>query len=158
MSLLPFFQWCEKTPVGETIRSSLWMFPVIETFHLLALAVIGGAILIVDLRLLGFGLRYQPVSRVAEDAEPWLLRSLMVMLPTGILLFLSEAIKCYYSDAFWVKMTSLLLAILFTFTVRRKVAMTAGKPARPLIYKLVGLVSLTLWSGVGMAGRWIGFS
>lgn len=158
MSLLPFFQFCEKTPIGEAIRNSLWLFPVIETFHLLGLAVIGGAILMLDLRLFGFGLRRQPVARVARDTEPWLIGSLAVMLPTGILLFLSESIKCYYSDAFWVKMTSLLLAIVFTFTVRRKVAMADETRTRPLVQKIVALVSLLLWSGVGAGGRWIGFS
>ena len=110
----------------------------------------------VDLRLFGLGLRGQPVARVAKDAEPWLIGSLAVMLPTGFLLFLSESIKCYYSDAFWVKMTSLLLAIVFTFTVRRKVAMAeeTGRLSR----FFVALVSLTLWCGVGAGGRWIGFS
>ena len=158
MSLLPFFQLCEKTPVGEAIRNSLWLFPVIETFHLLGLAVIGGAVLMVDLRLFGLGLRRQPVARVAKDAEPWLIGSLAVMLPTGILLFLSESVKCYYSDAFWVKMTSLFLAIVFTFTVRRKVAMADEQRARPLLRKLVAVLSLLLWCGVGAGGRWIGFS
>jgi len=152
MSLLPLFQWCEKTPAGELIRSSLWLFPVIETFHLLALAVIGGAVLMVDLRLLGLGMRRQPVAQVARDAEPWLIGSLAVMLPTGALLFLSESIKCYYSDAFWVKMTSLALAILFTFTLRRKIALAGSES------KLVALTSLALWSCVGAGGRWIGFS
>src|SRR5436190_5598797 len=158
MTLLPLFQWCEKTPVGDAIRKSLWLFPVIETFHLLGLAVIGGAVLMVDLRLFGLGLRGQPVARVAKDAEPWLIGSLAVMLPTGFLLFLSESIKCYYSDAFWVKMTSLLLAIVFTFTVRRKVAMADETRVRPFLRKLVAVVSLLLWSGVGAGGRWIGFS
>ena len=156
--LLPLFQWFEKTPLGEAIRRSLWLFPVIETFHLLALATIGGAILLVDLRLFGLGLRRQPIAQVARDAEPWLIGSLMVMLPTGFLLFLSESIKCYYSDAFWVKMTSLLLAIAFTFTVRRKVALAGEDRIRPALTKLVALISLTLWSSVGAAGRWIGFS
>ena len=158
MSLLPFFQWCENSAVGETIRSSSWLFPVIESFHLLGLAVIGGAVLVVDLRLFGFGLRRQPVAQLALDAQRWLIGSLMVMLATGTLLFTSEAIKCYYHAAFWVKMTSLFLAILFTFTVRRKVAMADETRVRPLRRKLVALVSVTLWSGVGLGGRWIGFS
>ena len=158
MSLLPFFEWCENTAAGEAIRGSLWLFPVIESVHLAALAAIGGAVLLLDLRLLGMALRRQPVARIARDAQPWLIGSLLVMLPTGMLLFLSESKKCYYSDAFWVKMTSLFLAIVFTFTVRRKVAMADETQARPLLRKLVALVSLLLWSGVGAGGRWIGFS
>ena len=112
----------------------------------------------VDLRLLGIGLRRQPVAQLARDAQPWLLASLMVMVATGVLMFTSEAIKCYYHPAFWVKMTSLFLAIVFTFTVRRKVAMTDEARRGPLWSKLVALVSVMLWSGVGIGGRWIGFS
>src|SRR5437763_11486149 len=157
MSLLPFFQWCENSGVGETIRRSSWLFPVIESFHLLGLAVIGGAVLIVDLRLFGFGLRRQPVAQLALDAQPWLIGSLLVMLVSGTLLFTSEAIKCYYHIAFWVKMTSLLLAIVFTFTVRRQVAMADESRFNPLRSKMVAVLSVTLWSGVGIGGRWIGF-
>jgi hypothetical protein len=158
MSLLPFFEWCEATAVGNAIRNSLWLFPVIESVHLLGLAVIGGALLVVDLRLIGLGLRAQPVRELARDAQPWLIGSLLVMIATGVPLFLSESIKCYYSPAFWTKMTVLPLAILFTFTVRRKVAMAGAMRVGPLWTKLVALVSLSLWFTVGAAGRWIGFS
>src|SRR5262245_41341627 len=123
MSLLPFFTWCEKSAIGEAIRNSQWLFPAIESVHLLGLIVIDGAVLVVDMRLFGLGLRQQPVALLARDAQPWLIGGLMVMLTTGILLFLTEAIKCYYSAAFAVKMTSLFLAVLFTFTVHRKVAL-----------------------------------
>ena len=157
MSLLSFFEWCEDTAVGHAIRDSLWLFPVIESVHLLALALIGGAILVVDLRLLGLGLRSQPVAQLARDAQPWLIGGLLVMLSTGVLLFLSESIKCYYSPPFWYKMTFLLLALLFTSTVRRKVAAADEAHVRPIWGKLVALVSLALWFGVGFSGRWIAF-
>ena len=158
MSLLPFFQWCEATSIGTAIRNSTWAFAVIESGHLLALATIGGAVLLVDLRMLGLGLRRQTIPDLARDAQPWLIGSLLVMLTTGVALFLSEPTKCYYSTPFWVKMTCLFLAIVFTFTVRRRVTMAEGTRVRPLWYKLVALVSLTLWFGVGAGGRWIGFS
>jgi uncharacterized membrane protein len=115
-------------------------------------------VLVVDLRLLGWGLRKQRISDVARDAYPWLVGSLIVMLVTGIGLFLSESTKCYYSPAFWVKMTSLALAMSFTFTVRRKVTMADETRVRPIWFKIVALVSLALWFGVGAGGRWIGFS
>jgi uncharacterized protein DUF6644 len=156
VSMLPFFEFCEQSALGEAIRNSLWLFPVIESAHLLALAMVGGSILVVDLRLFGVGLQKQPVSQLARDAQPWLVGSLLVMVASGIPLFMSEALKCYYHAAFWVKMTSLLLAILFTFTVRRKVA-AAGQP-KAWLGRLVAISSLTLWSAVGIGGRWIGFS
>ena len=158
MSLLPFFTWCEKSAIGEAIRNSQWLFPVIESVHLLALVLIAGAVLVVDMRLFGLGLRRQPVAQLARDAQPWLIGGLIVMLTTGFLLFLSEAIKCYYSAAFAVKMTSLLLAMVFTFTVRRQVALADEDRVRPFWSRLVAVVSVALWSGVGIGGRWIGFS
>jgi hypothetical protein len=157
MSLLSYFQWCEQSALGEAIRNSLWLFPFIEAFHLVGLGVTAGAVLIVDLRLLGFGLREQPVSQLAKDANPWLLGSLTMMFASGIPLFVSEATKCYYSFAFWVKMTSLLLVLIFTFTVRRRVIM-ADAPETLLRGKITALISLGLWFGVGWGGRWIGFS
>lgn len=107
MSLLPFFEWCENTAIGEAIRNSVWLFPVIEGFHLVALALIGGAVLLVNMRLLGLVLGTWPVSELARSAHPWLLGGLLVMFASGIPLFLSESIKCYYSFAFWVKMSAL---------------------------------------------------
>jgi hypothetical protein len=158
MSLLPFFQWCYQSAIGETIRESIWLFPVIEAFHLLGLGLTVGAVLMVDLRLLGVGLRKQPVAELAAAVQPWLLGSLTLMVTSGTLLFLSEAVKCYYSFPFWVKMTSLFLVLLFTFTFRRRVTRTGLASDRPLLGRVTALVSLTLWFGVAWGGRWIGFS
>ena len=82
--LLPFFQWCESTALGTAIRMSPWAFAVIESVHLLGLAVIGGAVLLVDLRMLGFGLKNQRIAEIARAAFPWLVGSLVVMLLTGV--------------------------------------------------------------------------
>ena len=158
MNLLPFFEWCESTAVGSAVRDSAWLFPVIESVHLLALALLGGTLLIVDLRLFGLGLREQPVHRLAGDAHPWLVGALLVMIATGVPLFLSESIKCYYNTAFWVKVSTLPFAILFTFTIRRRVTMVDEADAMRMPRKLVALTSLALWFGVAAAGRWIGFS
>jgi uncharacterized membrane protein SirB2 len=158
VSVLSFFNWCESSSVGEAIRASRWLFPAIESFHLLALAVIGGAVLLVNLRLLGFGIEGQPVAQLWRDTRPWLLGSLTIMVASGLLLFTSEAVKLYYHEAFWVKMTSLLLATCFTFTVLRKVALAEQGRVRPFWSKAVALISILLWSGVGVGGRWIGFS
>ena len=156
--MLEFFQWCEASGIGEAIRASKWMFPVIESFHLLALAVIGGAVLLVNLRLCGLGIKSQPASQLWLDARPWMQGSLVVMIISGAMLFTSEATKLYYHEAFWVKMVSLVLAILFTYTVVRKVASSDDSDVRPLWTKAVGVMSIALWSLVGIGGRWIGFS
>ncbi len=157
MSLLSFCEWVQYSPLLTAMRSSPWLFPIIASIHLMGLALIGGAVLVVDLRLLGLGLRRQPVAQVARDAGRWLLVGLVVLLPTGILQFMCfAATKYYYLTAFWVKMAALSLALVFTFAVRRKVAMADDMRESPVWNKLVAVVSLSLWSSVAIAGRLIG--
>ena len=153
----PFFRWCESTLIGQAVSQSVWAFPILEAVHLLGLCLLGGALLVVDLRMLGLGLTSHPVSRLARHARPWLVAALVVMVATGIPLFLSEAIKAYYNTSFWVKMSTLPVALGFTFGVRERVARNEGlEPGRRC--KVVGAVSLALWFTVAAAGRWIGFS
>jgi hypothetical protein len=156
VSLLPFFQWCESSGLIAAMRGSKWLFPVIESTHLIGLALTGGAVLMVDLRLLGFGFRRQPVALVARDAYWWLRVSLLVMLPTGWLLFMASAVKCYFLPVFWLKMAALALALLFTFSVRRRVALAPETSWNPTRARLVAIVSLSLWSIVAISGRLVG--
>ena len=156
--LLRLFEWFELTTVGEIIRSSVWLFPFIEAFHLVAFGVLGGAVLLVDLRLIGLAFRSQPVARVAQEMKPWLQRSLAVAVVSGSLLFVSESVKCYYSEAFWIKITGLFVALIFTATIRRKVTMAEAGNIGPIWNRLVGVVSIGLWATVAWGGRWIGFS
>jgi hypothetical protein len=157
MSLLPWFQWCENAGLIVAMRRSLWLFPAIESMHLIGLALMGGAVLTVDLCLLGFGPGQQAPARVAREADRWLFISLLVMLPTGFLLFMASAVKCYHLPVFWVKMTALALALIFTFGVRRPVAIAEQARVGPVWSKVVALVSLFLWSSVAIAGRFVGF-
>ena len=152
-----FAQWSEATPLGRVIRNSEYAFPMIEFVHLAALAVIGGAVLIVDMRLLGLGLKKTSVAQLARDAQPYVTGSLIVMLVTGIALYTSEATKCYASVAFWIKMICLLLAMIFTYTIKKRVAAGDEKTFSIGTSRVVGAVSILLWFGVAWGGRWIGF-
>ena len=157
MSLLEFCQWVQFSDPLIAMRGSPWLFPVIATIHLMGLSVIGGAVLLVDLRLLGLGLRRQPVAELAQDAERWLLGGLLVMISTGILLFMCFATKYYYLTFFWVKMAALFLVIIFTVSVRRRMAMADETRMDSARGKLVAVVSLSLWTTVALGGRYIGF-
>lgn len=152
-----FFEWCETTALGTAVRDSVWAFPAIEAVHLLGLCVLGGALLVVDLRLLGAGLTEQSPAALARRARPWLIGSIAVLVTTGIPLFLSEAVKVYYNTAFWTKMATIPTAVVFTFGVRdrllRSDALDDGVRSR-----LVGATSIALWLVVAAAGRWIGYS
>ena len=114
--------------------------------------------LIVELssQLMMPGLRRQ-YEEIARNARPWLVGSLVVMVVTGVPLFLSESIRCYYNPPFWWKMQFFAAALVFTFTVHRRVARADEDRVGPIWGKLVAVVSLALWFGVGFSGRWISF-
>ena len=155
--LLAFFEWSENTALGTAIRNSIWAFPVIEAVHLLGLSLLGGAILVVDLRLLGVGLRNQRIVDVILHVRPWLIAAVVVLLSTGLLLYLSEAVKLYYNTSWWVKISTLPVALLFTFLIRKRLVRT-GTVHTSGWTRLVGALSIILWFTVAAAGRWIGFS
>jgi uncharacterized protein DUF6644 len=157
MSLLEFCRWLQYSAPLHSMRESPVFFPIVATIHLMGLAMIGGAVLVVDLRLLGLALQNQPVAALADDAERWLSRGLIVMVTTGILLFMCFATKYYYLTFFWVKMAALAAVIVFTRSVRRRVAFAKDGEVSPIRRKLVALVSIFLWTTVAVGGRYIGF-
>jgi uncharacterized protein DUF6644 len=157
MSVLEFCRWIQYSEPMVAMRGSPWVFPVIATIHLFGLTMIGGAVLLVDLRLLGLGLRHQPVALLARDAERWLLRGLLVAVSTGTLLFMCFATKYYYLTFFWVKMAALIVVVALTFSVRRRIAAADDALVNRAAGRLVALVSLTLWTTVALGGRYIGF-
>ena len=155
MSLLPFFHWFNNTALSAAMRNSTSAFAVIEMVHLLGLAMLGGVVLIVDLRLLGVILPTRPADRIARDLAPFLKGSLVVMVLSGIPLVSGEVMKCYYNGAFRLKMLLFVLALTFYFGVHKRVTRSAfisGWAPR-----VVAGVSLGLWLSVGVAGRAIGF-
>ena len=154
--LLPIFKWADTSWMGETIRASRFYFPIIETFHLLALTLLFGALLMLNLRLCGLMMKNLPVQQVAKDLTPWLLWSLAIILISGFMLFSSEAMKCYASVPFQVMMVFLFSAIAFHFTIFRSVTKSDREPRR-WFGVIVAVVSVVLWLGVGLGGRGIGF-
>jgi hypothetical protein len=155
-AIVPFFQWCDNTAISQAIRNSRVAFPVIENFHLFALTVLLGSLVVLVLRQFGLVYKAQPIADVATALRPWNRWSLAVMLTTGVLLFLSEAMKCYGNTSFRVKMFFLFFALLFQFTIYNRIVKKEGASA-PVGGKIAAAVALCLWFGVGLAGRAIGF-
>ena len=156
MSVLPFLEWIQGTELSAGIRGSFWIFAVVQSLHLVMLSVLAGSILIVDLRLLGRGITEQPVKVVAQDAQPWMIAALFGMLLTGVPQFISDALKEYNHPFFRAKMAFLLVALLFTFTLRRNVTLADVGRVKPVWLTVVGVVSIALWLGVAVSGRLIG--
>lgn len=157
MSLLAFFQWCSDSAISVAIRNSVWQFAVIQASHLCAVAVFTGAVLVVDLRLMGRGLKQQTLAQVAQDAQPWMMGSLFAIVLTGIPQFTTNAIKYYHTPVFWWKMYLLAVALVFTFTLRTKVTRADETRVGSFWAKVVAVVSIVLWTGVALGGRVIGF-
>ena len=156
-SFKPFFVWNDKTWLGQAISGTIWAFPVIETIHILALTMMFGAIVIIDLRMLGLGMKKQPVSVLAKNLEPYMNWGLAIMLTTGYMLFTSEAMKSFINEGFKFKMEVLFPAILFQFTLFRWITHKDEDQRPRLLGWVSALLSLILWFGVGVGGRAIGF-
>jgi uncharacterized membrane protein len=139
-----------------TIRGSRIYFPIVETLHLLALTLLFGAIFMLNLRLCGLVMKNLPVRQVSRDLSPWLLWSLVAILVSGFMLFTAEAMKCYSSEPFQVKMLFLFAALVYHFTIYRKITKTEREPNR-FWGVTAGLISIALWLGVGLGGRAIAF-
>src|SRR5881394_4063388 len=113
MSDVPaIIQWMQNSDIGTGIRESIWAFPIIETTHVLALAISVGVLIWFDLRLMGWGMKHQPVSQVHRQVMPTATIGFIIMTISGILLFWSEAEKCYLSTFFRAKVVFLILATI----------------------------------------------
>ena len=155
--LQPYFQAMNDSDIAKFISESLWIYPLDQAIHLLFLALFAGSILILDIRLLGFGMREQSTAKVARDSTPWVIAGFLGLVATGIPQLIQNAMREYYSDFFWIKMYVLPVALIYTFTVRRMVAQAEEGRVSPAVQKVVGLVSLLLWfGGVTVPSRLIG--
>jgi len=153
---LSIFQWCENSLLGHWIKYSKWDFAIIETFHIIGITVLLGSTLVVDLRLLGFGLRRLSPAQLARELAPWTWAALAFMLVTGVPMFLSEAVRLSYNSAFFVKMIVLPLALVLQFTVHRR-ATSPGAQEESKFGKLAAYLSLISWLSVALAGRAIAY-
>lgn len=155
--LLPFFKWFDGSAIGNWVRDSRWIFPAIEAVHIVALALLFGAILMLNLRLLGLTLKDKPVAQLARELSAWVFVSLIIILGSGVLLFSSEAMKAYASVPFQVKMLFLFAAMIFHYTIYGWLTRSSDETIGRVWGKLAAIVSILLWLGVGIGGRGIGF-
>ncbi len=127
--------------------------PIVNLVHLLCMVTFIGALLIVDLRLMGTGLTGRPVREIARDAQPWLAGGFIGLVLTGIPAVMSTATLQYTNRMFWFKMYLLAVACVFTITVRRR--MTQTDEVRGALPRIVGLLSIVAWLGVAASARLI---
>ncbi len=140
---------------ANPLNDSALIFPVLECFHIVGFAICVGTIGLVDLRLLGIGMNRQKTAELARDTAPWTLVGLALILLSGPLMFSSDPDMYYLNPSFQIKMVCFALALLFNYTIHRRVALKGGSGG---IGKLVGAVSLLLWAGVIFGGIFIAFT
>ena len=156
-SIYPFFAWCERTWLCKEITVHESFFPVLETIHLFGLVFLLGTILILSLRLLGLLMPHQPTPDLARALGRYTALGLAIMLPSGVLMFIATAVRCYGNTSFWVKMCFLATALVFHFTYFKKALRSPDSQNSHLRGRLAAFGALFLWFGVGAAGRSIGF-
>ena len=148
-----FFEAMGQWPISQAIGASIWIYPLVQAVHLVFLAFFAGGIVIVDLRLLGYGMRSKTIAQVARDARPWMILGFLGLVATGLPQLMQNATREYFSEFFWYKMYLIGFGLIFLVTVRRKITQGAEATAAS---KVVVLISMAIWTGVTITARLIG--
>jgi uncharacterized protein DUF6644 len=150
----------EEGGVGTAMRDSLWLFPLVETVHIIGFSILVGSIVAFDLRILGVSRRLS-VRLLARHLLPWSLAALLLIVPTGVMMFASEATDLVDNVAFVVKMVLLMLAATnaaaFHLGVFRNAALWDQNAPSPTGAKLHAVASLLIWVSVITCGRMIAY-
>ena len=139
---------------ANPLNANEWAFPLTECFHITSFALSIGTIALVDLRLLGLGMKHQTPGQLVKDTSLWTLVGLVIVIISGLLIFSSDPLRYLYNSGFQWKIAVLVLAIIYNYMVHNRVAMSNPSP---LTGKLVGAISLLLWVLVPFGGIWISF-
>jgi len=158
MSALAFFEWLDASLLGAAAKAYGGVYAGAQSLHLTALALLGGTVLVTDLRLLNILLRDVPSEVIAEEAHKWFKIALCVMVASGVFMVAGVAQKAYYNEAYWAKMAALLIGILFVFFLKRPLLQRDHSTITPWVLKAVAIASTMVWFTVAACGRWIGFS
>ena len=155
-----WFQWLENTGLAATVRESVWAYPIVETVHILGFVILVGSAAMFDLRLLGASRRL-PVSATARHLLTSSRASLLVVVPSGLLLFMSNATALSINPAFRLKLVLLAAAGLNAYIFHRwpfkTVKVWNRKVRAPAAAKISAVISLLLWAGVITCGRFIAY-
>jgi hypothetical protein len=165
MSLDSLLLWIQDLPLAAAVRGetagSEWLFPIIETLHVLTLTVVFGSIVMVDLRLVGLTGRGSSITRLTDETLPWTWTAWVLSAITGTLLFMSKAVTYYGNFQFRMKFVFMALAavnmLIFHFGAYRKVAQW-DNAVPPTSARIAGALSIGFWVAVIFFGRWIGFT
>ncbi|MEJ6516851.1 MAG: DUF6644 family protein [Pseudomonadales bacterium] len=158
MDLLFLFEWIDTSMLAELSKAYGGVFAVVQTFHLGAMVLLGGMILVGDLRLLNIVMADVPAHVVLKNTERWVGYALIVVIFSGIFMMSAVAIKLYYNMFFLSKMVGLFMGVSFFYFIRKPLLNTDHSDLSPWSIKIVAIASILIWFSVAASGRWIGFS
>ncbi|MEQ8692535.1 MAG: hypothetical protein RIC89_17095 [Pseudomonadales bacterium] len=158
METMAFFEWLDTTMLASVAKAYGGLFAVVQMFHLVALALLGGMVLVSDLRLLNVVLRDLPSEEVVANTNKFFDIAVWVLLASGIFMSSAVAMKLYYNEMFWAKMTALAAGLLFVYLVRRPLLRGAHDEIGVWTLRAIAVSSIIIWFTVAACGRWIGFS
>src|SRR5271170_5986503 len=156
-----FSKWLGATAASAVIQNVSWIIPLVQTIHILAIAIVLSSVAMLDLRLLGLAGKRVTISGMAERFLPWIWGALVVLALTGIILITGEPDRSLLNPAFQIKMALVVAAIvvtlIFQHTVRRNAAFRDLSPARRRSARLTALISLAIWLAIAICGRLIAY-
>jgi uncharacterized membrane protein len=162
VTLLPFVEWLATTQGSIALHESLYMYPLVESTHVLALCLFLGMAIMFDLRLLGLALRSVPITDIKRWLFPWMAVGFVVMVITGALLFYAIPIRSYQSIWFRIKVVALLAAginaLVYHMTIEKRLREWDRHPVPPRAARRAGAASLALWAVIVVAGRMIAYN
>ena len=141
----------------DVMRNSKHAIPIIQSFHLFGITLLLGAMVILNIRMLGVGLKEIPLQVLAKQAWSWGTAGLLLAMTSGLLVFIPDPARYAANTSFLTKMCILVVAVLYQYTVYRRVVRAEAASAEPHRHVVMPLLSLLLWFGVGWAGRAIAF-
>jgi hypothetical protein len=161
-TLLSFCQWLADTPFSTGIRESTYIYPVVESVHVLSLCIFVGLLLLWDLRLIGVTLRRVAVSEVWARLIPWITVGAVLMVISGLLLFASDPVRFFGNIFFRIKAVGLFLALLnamaFHLGIERKLVDWDTAAVTPRAAKFAGAISIFLWAIIVVTGRFVAYN
>ena len=158
METLAFFQWLDTTMLASLSKAYGGLFAVVQMVHLLALALLGGMVLVSDLRLLNVILRDLPSVDVVANTNKFFDIAVVVLVLSGVFMSSAVAMKLYYNEMFWAKMSALAAGLIFVYLVRRPLLKDDHGEVGTWTLRAVAISSILVWFTVAACGRWIGFS
>jgi hypothetical protein len=162
LGLSEFSKWLAATEVSHVIQTTTWIIPTLQTIHILSVAAVFSAAILVDLRIWRLIERDEPLPEMARRFLPTIWPVLVILLVTGSLLIIGEPRRSLLNSTFYLKMALLVVAILLTIGLQRSISSSPNSWNRDRWRRIVGrfaaTVSILVWCGILFAGRWIAYT